>query len=102
MQQLCGKHYFFDAQFVPSYVASGDETAILRDGYWPSYNIPFFEKVYDMSGYPEVAEKLGPDATYELCPRAKIFRRDEGNVKDIESMQYIMRYNGKNKKNLNV
>ena len=48
-----------------------------------------------MSGYPEVAEMVGPDATYELCPRAKIFRRDEGNVKDMKSMQYIMRYNSK-------
>ena len=48
-----------------------------------------------MSGYPEVADKVGPDATYQLCPRAKIFRRDQGNVKDMASMQYIMRYNGK-------
>ena len=76
------------------YVGSGDETEILRDGYWASYNVPFFEKVYNMSGYPEVAEKVGPDATYQLCPRAKIFRRDQGNVKDMASMQYIMRYNG--------
>ena len=79
---------------VSSYVASGDETDILRDGYWASYNIPFFERVYNMSGYPEVARKEGPDATYQLCPRAKIFRRDENNVKDMASMQYIMRYNG--------
>ena len=76
------------------YVGSGDETEILRDGYWASYNVPFFEKVYNMSGYPEVVEKVGPDATYQLCPRAKIFRRDQGNVKDMASMQYIMRYNG--------
>lgn len=48
-----------------------------------------------MSGYQEVAKREGPDATYELCPRAKIFRRDESNVKDLKSMQYIMRYNGK-------
>lgn len=78
-----------------SYVASGDETDILRDGYWASYNIPFFEKVYNMSGYPEVAKREGSDATYQLCPRAKIFRRDQSNVKDMKSMQYIMRYNGK-------
>ena len=79
-----------------SYVASGDETDILREGYWASYNIPFFEEVYNMSGYPAVAQKEGPDATYQLCPRAKIFRRDQSNVKDMESMQYIMRYNGEN------
>ena len=77
-----------------SLVAADDETAILRDGYWASYNIPFFEVVYNMSGYPEVVAREGPDASYQLCPRAKIFRRDESKVTDMESMQYIMRYNG--------
>lgn len=76
------------------YVESGDETEILRDGYWASYNVPFFEKVYNMSGYPEAAKKDGPNVTHQLCPRAKIFRRDQSNVKDLASMEYIMRYNG--------
>ena len=67
------------------YVESGDETEILRDGYWASYNVPFFEKVYNMSGYPEAAKKDGPNVTYQLCP---------SNVKDLASMEYIMRYNG--------
>ena len=71
-----------------------DVTEILRDGYWASYNVPFFERVYNLSGFPEAAKKMGPDITYQLCPRAKIFRRDEGNVKDLSSMEYIMRYNG--------
>lgn len=77
------------------YVESADETAILRDGYWASYNVPFFEFIYNISGYPEAAKKHGPDVTHQLCPRAKIFRRDQGNVKDLSSMQFIMRYNGK-------
>ena len=78
-----------------SYVASGDETPILRAGYWASYNVPFFEKVYNLSGYPEAANKMGPDVTHQLCPRAKIFRRDQSNVTDLSSMEYIMRYNSK-------
>jgi len=32
--------------------------------------------------------------SYELAPRAKIFRRDQGSVVDMKSMQAIMRYNG--------
>lgn len=62
-------------------------------GYWPSYNVPFYEEVYNMSGYPDKA-KLSTDFTYQLAPRAKIFRRDEGKVVDMESLKNIMRYNG--------
>ena len=28
-----------------SLVVSGDQTEILRAGYWPSYNVPFYEQV---------------------------------------------------------
>ena len=66
--------------FSSRYVASGDQTPILRTGYWASYNIPFYEYVYDVSGYPELVKKFGPDFSYQLCPRAKIFRRDEPSV----------------------
>ena len=66
----------------------------LLTGYWASYNVPYFEKVYNMSGYPEVVAKMGTDFSYQLAPRAKIFRRDEGKVVDLDSMKHIMRYNG--------
>ncbi|XP_074866740.1 phospholipase B-like 1 isoform X2 [Carettochelys insculpta] len=61
--------------------------------YWPSYNIPFHENIYNLSGYTEYVEKYGLDFSYELTPRAKIFRRDQGKVTDLETMKYIMRYN---------
>lgn len=64
-------------------------------GYWPSYNIPFHEKIYNLSGYAEYVEKYGLDFSYELAPRAKIFRRDQGKVTNLEDMKYIMRYNSK-------
>ncbi|RLW00101.1 hypothetical protein DV515_00009009, partial [Chloebia gouldiae] len=62
-------------------------------GYWPSYNIPFHEKIYNLSGYASYVVKYGMDFSYELAPRAKIFRRDQGKVTNLESMKYIMRYN---------
>lgn len=64
-------------------------------GYWPSYNIPFHQKIYNLSGYASYVEKYGLDFSYELAPRAKIFRRDQGKVTNLESMKYIMRYNSK-------
>ena len=63
------------------YMKSGDQTDILRAGYWSSYNIPFYEDIYNMSGYFTAFEAHGTDFSYSLCPRAEIFRRDQGKVK---------------------
>ena len=63
-----------------SYVHIGDQSAILREGYWASYNIPFYEDVFNISGYPKMVKELGPTMSHALAPRAKIFRRDQGKV----------------------
>lgn len=78
---------------IPTYVEYSDQTNILRKGYWASYNIPFHQTVYNWSGYPLLVHKLGLDYSYDLAPRAKIFRRDQGTVTDMASMKHIMRYN---------
>uniref|UniRef100_A0AAZ1XX45 Phospholipase B-like n=1 Tax=Oreochromis aureus TaxID=47969 RepID=A0AAZ1XX45_OREAU len=78
---------------IPSLVEYSDQTQTLRRGYWPSYNIPFHQKIYTMSGYVEMWEQYGEDFSYDLCPRAKIFRRDQCGVKDLESLKRIMRFN---------
>lgn len=78
-----------------------DVTDILEKGYWASYNIPFFTEIYDLSGYPAVVQQAGVRQSYQMAPRAQIFRRDQGNVVDMDSMkvhrrlisQNIMRYN---------
>ena len=66
----------------------------LNTGYWPSYNIPFHPKIYMLSGYGEMWSEHGEDFSYDLCPRAKIFRRDQSDVKDLDSLKHIMRLNG--------
>ncbi|KAG6924687.1 phospholipase B domain containing 1 [Chelydra serpentina] len=78
---------------IPTLVEYSDQTSVLRKGYWPSYNIPFHETIYNLSGYAKYVEKYGLDFSYELAPRAKIFRRDQGKVTDLKTMKYIMRYN---------
>jgi len=78
---------------IPGLVIGTDQTAILRTGYFPSYNVPFHEVIFNMSGYPDIVARQGPDFSYELAPRAKIFRRDQSNVVDLASMKDIMRYN---------
>lgn len=86
---------------IPGLVEGGDQTATLARGYWPSYNVPFYAEVYKRSGYPEYLD--GPNvagpfyngggAEYEIgAPRAKFFRRDVGQVRDMTSYKEFMRY----------
>jgi len=63
-------------------------------GYWASYNVPFYPVIFNMSGYRDMSNMFGFLFSHSLAPRAKIFRRDQGSVVDIDSMQAIMRYNG--------
>jgi len=78
---------------IPGYIHSGDQTTILGFGYWPSYNVPFYSDIYELSGYPDVVKVFGTDYSYDLAPRAKIFRRDETKVTDLQSLRDLMRYN---------
>jgi len=79
---------------VPGFVVSADETNLLRkQGFWPSYNIPFFKFVYDISNYTEYYKLYGNDFSYSKCPRAQIFSRDAGKVNTLEQFRRMMRYN---------
>ena len=64
-------------------------------GYWPSYNIPFYENVYNMSGYPDMKKKMGQQMSYQLASRAEIFRRDQSTVVDMDSYKHILRFNSR-------
>jgi len=79
---------------IPGLVVGADVTRELERGYWSSYNVPYFIEIYNKSGYPAVAKRSGTDVTYQLAPRAKIFRRDVGTVIDPISFEKMMRYNG--------
>ncbi|ROL51685.1 Phospholipase B-like 1 [Anabarilius grahami] len=78
---------------IPGLVVYSDQSQALRQGYWASYNIPFHSDIYRMSGYGVMWKKHGEDFSYDLCPRAKIFRRDQGKVTNLDTLKYIMRYN---------
>ena len=40
----------------------------------------FPQQIYNLSGYPEFVKKHGLLYSYQLAPRAEIFRRDQGKV----------------------
>jgi len=91
---------------IPGEIHMADVTEQLERGYWPSYNVPYFDDVYAKSGYKTAlaywTEKAGNDPKalqnlaqlgYQTAPRANIFRRDQGKVDDLEGMKWIMREN---------
>ncbi|KAH7964880.1 hypothetical protein HPB49_002205 [Dermacentor silvarum] len=79
---------------LPHYINITDATHVLRNqSYWPSYNVPASEFIFNMSGSQKQVEKFGDWFTYDRTPRALIFKRDHGKVQDMDSMIKLMRYN---------
>ena len=79
---------------IPEYTETADVTNYLREGYWPSYNVPFINKIYNDSGY-KVNKKDGKSENidYIQSPRAKIFKRDFSNINSNEDFKKFIRYN---------
>lgn len=79
---------------LPNFIEYADQTKLLlKQGYWPSYNTPYFPKIFNMSGTGEMVKKYGDWFSYDKTPRALIFKRDQGKVYDLTTMIKIMRYN---------
>ena len=87
---------------IPGLVVYGDASQDLERGHFPSYNVPYFKEIYDMSGYTQTiasrraaGEPLGElsGLDYQLAPRAKIFRRDNGKAETFDGFLGVMRYN---------
>merc|ERR1712130_280119 len=85
---------FWIIEQIPGYTHREDVTAILtKQGFWPSYNVPYFEDIFNMSGYGSAAKNKPDKYDYSKCARAKIFARDAPNVSSVDDMKHIMRYN---------
>jgi len=79
---------------IPRLVAHGDVTPILRYGYFPSYNEPYFKEVYAAAGYAAYVNKTHDfEETHSLAPRATIFRRDQHEADSHEGVMKILRSN---------
>ncbi|KAG6932267.1 phospholipase B domain containing 2 [Chelydra serpentina] len=79
---------------IPGLVVVADKTEELyQTGYWASYNVPYFEQIFNASGQLELVQKYGDWFTYDKSPRAQIFRRNQTLVRDMDSMIRLMRFN---------
>jgi hypothetical protein len=79
---------------VPRLVHAADVTDVLvQQGYWASYNVPYFSDIYKVSGFEAQYKKHGKEFSWSECARAKIFARDAPNVVHWEGMKALMRAN---------
>jgi len=79
---------------MPGNIYREDMTSLLLEQmYWPSYNTPHFKFMYELAGFPSMANQFGDWYTYDKTPRALIFKRDHSKVTDMASMEKLMRYN---------
>uniref|UniRef100_A0A8C7BAM6 Phospholipase B-like n=1 Tax=Neovison vison TaxID=452646 RepID=A0A8C7BAM6_NEOVI len=75
-------------------VVVADKTSELyQKTYWASYNLPYFESVFNASGMQALVAQYGDWFSYDGSPRAQIFRRNQSLVHDLDSMLRLMRYN---------
>jgi len=78
----------------PGKIVDGDMTDRMVDqGYWASYNRPFFGEIAEISGYKTTADKFGDVFLTSKNPRAIQFEMLAGTVKDLKSMKLVLRYN---------
>lgn len=86
---------------IPGLVTAADRTRSLERGYWPSYNLPSDPRVYNACGLGEkgvvdahAAAAGGAGArwlSYQLAPRAALFRRDGGGIASLSRLRDVVR-----------
>jgi len=91
--QPLGSGVLYIAEQMPGSIESADVTEYLRLGYWPSFNIPFFNTTYNRCEFPTIVKSYGTWFTYSLSPRGEIFRRDANKVRSLIDARNFLRYN---------
>jgi Phospholipase B len=78
---------------IPGYIEYDDMTHVLTEqSYVPSYNVPIFPRIYELAGGVAGAKAGGPWFTYDETSRARIFRRNQSDIVDLDTMKAVMRY----------
>eukprot|EP00123_Amoebidium_parasiticum_P015329 comp22904_c0_seq1/m.36227 comp22904_c0_seq1/g.36227 ORF comp22904_c0_seq1/g.36227 comp22904_c0_seq1/m.36227 type:complete len:609 (-) comp22904_c0_seq1:44-1870(-) len=80
-------------QLPDKFVWADGTPRLRRQGYWPSYNVPYFPEVFNASGYPDMVRLHGNDFTYENCSRAMIFDREAPTTHTVQDVQNLLRFN---------
>lgn len=85
---------------MPGFVSVDDRSDYLNQhGYWPSFNVPSNEFIFNVSNQWALVNEYGGAAgagafyTWNATCRHNIFNRDAPGVSNLASMQRLMRYN---------
>ena len=97
---------------IPGMVVAQDQTSTLERGSWPAYTVPFFPEVQRASGISSLplssssrsppspsspllsaSEKAVKWLSYQLSPRAMLFRRDGTSLRSAADLRALMRSN---------
>lgn len=79
---------------LPGFYQNQDVTGhINKYGYWPSYNVPYLKDAWVLAGYQVMAEHYGNSYTWDMAPRAQVFRQREESATDMATLKKLMRYN---------
>jgi hypothetical protein len=82
---------------IPGHIISQDQTDVLNaQGYWPSYNIPFYPQIRELSGFADCPGNKHQQqnwCNYANCSRALMFSEQQDGVVDMPSFKRVMRYN---------
>ncbi|KAG6442054.1 hypothetical protein O3G_MSEX002134 [Manduca sexta] len=79
---------------LPGYTEAADLTQhLVRETYFPSYNIPYFPRVFNLSGGNERVATFGDWFGYHTNPRANIIKQRQADINNLRDMYHTMRYN---------
>uniref|UniRef100_K3X8S8 Phospholipase B-like n=1 Tax=Globisporangium ultimum (strain ATCC 200006 / CBS 805.95 / DAOM BR144) TaxID=431595 RepID=K3X8S8_GLOUD len=90
------KNGFTVLEQLPGYIHVEDMSTVINSvGYWGSYNVPYFASTYERSGFlaAYISTNRSESWSHANCTRAKIFQRDAPQVKSLDDLKRIMRYN---------
>ena len=79
---------------MPGYIVAADQTALLQaQGYFSSFNVPFYPEIFNVSNQWALVEQYGDFFSWGATSRARIFDREAPKVADMDGMKAVMRFN---------
>ena len=88
------KDSFWIVETLPIMYEAGDVSEVVNtQGYWGSYNLPYFPNIYQLSGTQAMLDQFGDFYSYTKYARPMIFARNHTQIKNLDDFKAMMRYN---------
>jgi hypothetical protein len=84
--------FLFQFLWLTSFVLCSSFLCFQGDGYWASYNNPYYYDIARITGQYELCLE-DPNNCYANDPRAVIFREHQANVRSVDDLKWLMTLN---------